>query len=144
MFGVHRSDLEFAEAGELGEVPLATVAARLVARAIDLLIVFAATYFPLMLFVEKTGTYLVALYVTFVVYDAIFTAKTGTPPGKRMGRIKVIDARTGAPPGWGTAVVRAVTLGVSVWIITAVIVFLDEERHRGVHDRLAGTLVVAS
>jgi uncharacterized RDD family membrane protein YckC len=144
MVGAHRSDLEFAEAGELGEVPLATLGARLAARVVDLLIVFVVTYFPLTLFIETTGTYLVALYVTLAVYDAIFTVKTGTPPGKRMGRIKVVNARTGAPPGWGAAVVRAVTVGLSVWIVTAVIVFLDEERHRGVHDRVAGTLVVAS
>jgi hypothetical protein len=36
------------------------------------------------------------------------------------------------------------TLGVSVWIVAAVSAFLDEERHRGVHDRVAGTVVVAS
>jgi uncharacterized RDD family membrane protein YckC len=144
MPATHRADQEFVELGDLGELPLATFGGRFVARVADFLIVFVPTYFPFRLFIEGFGTYVLTLLVTLAAYDAILTAKTGTSPGKRLARIKVVRDGTGALPGWGTAVSRAVVLTVTVWIISAVVALFDETRHRGVHDLVARTVVVAA
>ncbi len=143
MTGLHRADLEFGQVGDGPEVLLATLGGRFGARLIDLLIVFVLSYFPIRVFVEGALTHALILLVTIAVYEAITTARTGTSPGKRLVRIKIVRIRTGAPPGWGTALLRAVTMAVSLWIISAVVAFFDEKRHRGLHDRVSGTVVIA-
>jgi uncharacterized RDD family membrane protein YckC len=140
----HRLDQEFAQVGDLGEQPLATYGGRLLARLADLLIVFVPTYFPFKLFIEGNLAHLLAVLVTLTAYDAILTAKTGVSPGKRLARIKVVQTGTGAPPGWRRALVRALVLGVFTWLVNAVVAVADEHRHRGAHDRLAGTIVIAA
>ncbi|MEV4317960.1 RDD family protein [Actinocrispum sp. NPDC049592] len=143
MTGLHRPDLEFAQVGDRPGVLLATMGGRLGARLIDLLIVFVPSYFPIRVFVEGTLTHALILLVTIALYEAITTARTGTSPGKRLVRIKIVRIRTGAPPGWGMALLRAVIMALSGWVISAVVAFFDERRHRGLHDRVSGTVVIA-
>jgi uncharacterized RDD family membrane protein YckC len=144
MPAMHRSDQEFARVGTLGMVPLATLGSRLAARLADLLILFVPTYVVVAFVTEGGvwGTLLLSL-LEMIVYDAVLTAKTGATPGKRMFRVKVVRVGTGAAPGWTVALLRALAIGVPSWLVTAVVVLLDERTHRGQHDRLAGTVVIA-
>ncbi|MBP2319683.1 putative RDD family membrane protein YckC [Kibdelosporangium banguiense] len=125
-------------------MPLATLGSRLAARLIDLLILFIPTYVAVAVAVEGGlwGTLLLSL-LEMVVYDALLTANTGATPGKRMLRIKVVRVGTGAPAGWTASFLRALAIGVPSWLVTAVVVLLDERTHRGQHDLLAGTVVIA-
>jgi uncharacterized RDD family membrane protein YckC len=144
MPAVHRSDVEVAEVGELGEAPLATYGSRIAARLVDALIVYVPVYFPLVFFVHGFGMSALIYMAVLVVYDVVFTARTGATPGKRFTRIKVVSASTGAPPGWVRAVARALALGVLTWAVNGLVALFDERRHRGLHDRVAGTLVLAA
>ena len=143
MPAVHRSDVEFAEVGELGEVPLATYGGRILARLVDAVIVFVPIYFPLVFFVHGLLMSVLVFSAVMVVYDAAFTARTGVTPGKRIARIKVVRAATGVPPGWGRSVLRAVVLGALTWVVNGIVALFGEQLHRGVHDFAVGTLVIA-
>jgi uncharacterized RDD family membrane protein YckC len=140
----HRSDQEFAQVGDLGMVPLATLGSRFAARLADLLILFVPTYVVLAFVMESGvwGTLLLSL-LEMMVYDAVLTANTGATPGKRMLRVKVVRLGTGAAPGWPAALLRALAIGVPSWLVTAVVVLFDERTHRGQHDLMAGTVVIA-
>ncbi|MET0234689.1 MAG: RDD family protein [Kibdelosporangium sp.] len=144
MPATHRFDQEFAQVGALGEVPLATFGSRLAARLVDLLILYVPTYVVLS-FVFETGALAIALIclLEMVVYDTLLTANTGATPGKRMARIRIVRHDTGAPAGWGKSFLRSVVIGVFTWLIMAIVALADERTHRGLHDRLAGTVVIA-
>ena len=94
------------------------------------------------------------------VYEIVGTARWGQTLGKRFVGIRVVERGTGRPPGWGRAVVRwslpAVAI-VTEGLITGVggvvgqlvflVVYLPvawDPLARGLHDRLAGTVVVDS
>jgi uncharacterized RDD family membrane protein YckC len=141
--GAHRADLEFAEVGDLGRVPLATYGARSAARMVDFLIVFVPAYFPIAFVAGSFWGRVLLVAVALALYDVIMTARTGATPGKRLARIKIVRAADGKPPGWGRTLVRAVVLGAPGWVIIAVTALFDERLHRGLHDRAAGTVVIA-
>lgn len=143
MPAVHRADQEFAEVGELGRVPLATYGARVAARLVDLLIVFVPAYFPIAFAAGSFWGKVLFMAIALALYDVIMTARTGATPGKRLARIKIVRAADGRPPGWGRTLVRAVVVGVPGWVIIAVTALFDERLHRGLHDRAAGTVVIA-
>jgi uncharacterized RDD family membrane protein YckC len=140
----HRSDQEFARVGPLGTIPLATLGSRLAARLVDHAILFVPSYFVLSFVYGGSGWGIVLLLVLeMVVYDALLTANTGATPGNRILRIRVVRADTGAAPGWLRSLLRAVVFGVFGPLIVAVVALSDERTHRGLHDRLAGTVVIA-
>lgn len=143
MVARHRADMEPAEIGGLGTVQLATYGGRLAARLVDFLIVFVPAYFPVAFVMGGFWGRVLGLALCLAVYDAILTARTGATPGKRLARIKIVRAADGKPPGWGRTLVRAVVLGVPGWVIIAVTALFDERLHRGLHDRAAGTVVIA-
>jgi uncharacterized RDD family membrane protein YckC len=125
-------------------VALATPGSRFAARLADLAILFVPSYFVLSFVFEGSvwGITLLLLLET-VVYDALLTANTGATPGKRILRIKVVRADTGVPAGWVRSLVRAVVIGVFGWLIVAVVALFDERTYRGLHDLVAGTVVIA-
>jgi uncharacterized RDD family membrane protein YckC len=140
----HRSDQDFAQVGELGVVPLATLGSRLAARLADLLILFVPTYFVFVVILGG-GVWGISLLLVLetAVYDAVLTANTGATPGKRLLRIRVVRVSTGAPVGWVKSFPRAVVLGALGWLIIAIFALSDERNHRGLHDLAAGTVVIA-
>lgn len=145
MPATHRSDRQFAEVGPLGAVPLATLGGRLAARLCDLALLFVPVYlvFAVVLGARTLSVVLISAGA-LVVYDALLTAKSGATPGKRIANIKVVRTGTGGPVGLGRAVLRALVCAVSGWLITAVFALVDERTHRGLHDRLTGTVVIAT
>jgi uncharacterized RDD family membrane protein YckC len=78
-------------------------------------------------------------------YFVLFWSATGQTPGNRLLEIRVCRARDGAPPSAGQAVVRFVGL-----ILAAIPLFLGflpillDDRRRGMHDMLAGTVVLSA
>jgi uncharacterized RDD family membrane protein YckC len=78
-------------------------------------------------------------------YFVLFWSTGGQTPGNRLLEIRVSRARDGAPPSLGKAVVRFVGL-----ILAALPIFLGflpilfDDRRRGIHDMLAGTVVVSA
>jgi uncharacterized RDD family membrane protein YckC len=144
MPATHRADQEFAEIGELGRVPLATYGGRFAARVVDFLVIYVPGYFPMLLFgPEGLLGQAVIWLVLMVLYDLFLMANTGATPGKRIARIKVVRADNGKPPGWGRTFVRAVFFAAPGWIVNAIVALFDERLHRGAHDRMADTLVIA-
>jgi uncharacterized RDD family membrane protein YckC len=89
------------------------------------------------------GAAVYALWLTG--YFVLFWSSTGQTPGDRLFEIRVCRARDGAPPSPGKAVVRLVGL-----ILAAIPLFLGylpillDDRRRGIHDMLAGTVVVSA
>jgi uncharacterized RDD family membrane protein YckC len=68
---------------------------------------------------------------------------TGRSPSKQAMGIRVVRADTGAPPGWSVGLIR--TLGYCLswgffWI--GCLWALFDEKHRALHDLMAGTIVV--
>jgi uncharacterized RDD family membrane protein YckC len=87
----------------------------------------------------------VAYGLWVVGYFALFWSATGQTPGNRLLQIRVCRAVDGAPVGLGTAVLRFVGLVIAALPLFAgfVPIVLDDRR-RGAHDFLAGTVVVSA
>ena len=94
----HRADQEFVRAGSLGDVPLATFGGRAVARLCDLAILFVPTFLVAGVVLGGSGwTVLLLVAAEFVVYDAVLMPRSGSTPGKRVARIKVVRRDSGKP-----------------------------------------------
>lgn len=100
---------------------------------------------PLLGYVLVTAAWLVA----FVVDETRTVAGPGTP-GHRLAGLVVVDRATGAAPTTRASFVRALVLGLSMfvplgWPALAVSLWMlrNDPEARTVHDRAAGTVVVA-
>jgi uncharacterized RDD family membrane protein YckC len=90
--------------------------------------------------------------VVATVYEVTFLAVRGQTPGKDLLNLRVIDASTGEPPSWRSAFVRTLPFTVlrlvpGLVLGTAVVGVMGvttpwDPRNRGVHDIIAGTIVV--
>ncbi len=137
------------------DVPYAGVATRTVALVIDVAIVHAVVLVGaglLGLVASLVGDlrpdWLVealvgagwALSVTF--YFVLFWSVTGQTPGLRAMRLRVV-AHDGRPPSLGRALIRLVGLLLAIVPLFAGFVpILFDARRRGLHDYLAGTVVL--
>jgi uncharacterized RDD family membrane protein YckC len=98
-----------------------------------------------------------AALLAFCAYHALSTTKTGSTLGKRAWKLSVVDVATGRPPtlvAAGGRLLFWVALGVVLslatprWVGSALLWALllyplvFDPNHRGLHDRLAGTMVV--
>ncbi|MEY9212071.1 RDD family protein [Thermobifida halotolerans] len=77
------------------------------------------------------------------------TARSGQTPGKRILKIRVVDAATGQPPTKGSAAARTALLLLMNalpfgGVLNVVLAVIDEPRQRSIHDRAAATLVVTA
>ena len=86
-----------------------------------------------------------ALYLLWtVVYFATFWSTTGQTPGDRVMQIRVCLAN-GDRLTAGRSVVRLIALTLAaIPLFAGFLLILFDERRRGLHDMLAGTVVVAS
>lgn len=127
---------------------LAEPGTRIVARLIDVVIMFIAAFIiALVVGVEDNQIGLQLLFAAAgVIYEVGFTALKGGTPGKTIMGIGVTTTAGVRPPGWGPAVIRWVVtaipcVGLVVFIVSLVFLFTDAQ-HRTVGDRAASTLVV--
>ena len=87
----------------------------------------------------------VIFFLWTIGYFATFWSTTGQTPGGRLMRIRVCRADTGEPIGFGRAVLRLVYLTLAaIPLLAGFVPILFDERRRGLHDMLAGTVVVSA
>lgn len=137
--------------------PRAGTGLRATARIADVVLVMVPTWLllaPLLLIVlpnARTTTFVttVAAWTVVVGYETVFTTLSGQTIGKRALGIRVVMAGTDRAPPKGPSLTRAAlpvllglpTLGIG-WLVPYLWAIWDPD-HRGLHDRLAGTEVVA-
>ena len=81
--------------------------------------------------------------VVSIAYFPFFWARGGQTPGMKLFRLRVVRDRDGGPISGGQAVMRL----VGYWINSAVLYIgfawiLVDQRRRGWHDLIAGTVVI--
>jgi uncharacterized RDD family membrane protein YckC len=77
-------------------------------------------------------------------YFVTFWSSTGETPGNRLMRIRVCVADSGAPPHPLRALARLGALILAVIpLFAGLLPILVDDRRRGLHDMVAGTVVVA-
>jgi uncharacterized RDD family membrane protein YckC len=86
------------------------------------------------------------------VYNTVAVALWGRTVGKLVARCKVVRVDTGGPTGWWYAAIRALVVSLA-WAVpylalaAAMVVYgyaVLDPRQQGLHDKAAGTLVVAA
>jgi uncharacterized RDD family membrane protein YckC len=74
-------------------------------------------------------------------YFVTFWSTVGQTPAMRMMDIRIVSA-DGTPPGAGRSIVRLVGLGLAIIpFFAGFLPVLVDDRRRGIHDMLAGTVV---
>jgi uncharacterized RDD family membrane protein YckC len=80
--------------------------------------------------------------VVVVSYFVLFWTLAGATPGMRLMRMRVVDGR-GDPPGLGRAALRLVgAVLAAIPLFAGYLLVLVDDRRRGLHDMIAGTVVV--
>jgi uncharacterized RDD family membrane protein YckC len=75
-------------------------------------------------------------------YFVLFWSTAGRTPGMRLMGLRVMDA-AGRHPGVGRSLVRLIGLGLCIVpLFAGFLTVLVDDRRRGLHDFLAGTVVV--
>jgi len=94
------------------------------------------------------GDHQVVTIVGFAVWEILYFAQPWSASGKSLGMaiVGIRVVRTdGSPVGFGRAVLRVVTLPLSiVFALIGVLMILVQPERRAVHDLIAGTAVVYS
>jgi uncharacterized RDD family membrane protein YckC len=136
----------------------AGIVTRITAFLIDI-VVSAALYLLLLVLIRlgvefvsnhtiTWGDHQVVTIVGFAVWEILYFALPWSASGKSLGMaiVGIRVVRTdGSPVGFGRAVVRIVTLPLSiVFALIGVLMILVQPEHRAVHDLIAGTVVVYS
>jgi uncharacterized RDD family membrane protein YckC len=136
-------------------VPYAGIATRALALALDVavvqVVVFAtgavlALVGSLVFELDATTGAKVAAACGWILavdgYFVLFWATAGQTPAMRLMEIRVM-APDGAPPGIGRSIVRLIGLGLAIIpLFAGFLPVLVDDRRRGLHDMLAGTIVV--
>ncbi|WP_344586726.1 RDD family protein, partial [Kitasatospora paracochleata] len=118
------------------KVERAQEAARLAGRHTQVWLVDSVT-------LGKFGALLGVLVLLGVVYEILPTSRTGQTFGKRLARIKVVDAAGSRPPRVGRSVARWLVRQVGVLLVLGLLSpLLDRRTRRAWHDRAARTRVV--
>jgi uncharacterized RDD family membrane protein YckC len=84
---------------------------------------------------------ILGLTVGHVAYFVILQRRSGRTPGKRLARIRVVDA-AGSTPSTGALVKRTVPLLIEYFYVIAFIAMIASERRQRFGDRWADTYVV--
>jgi uncharacterized RDD family membrane protein YckC len=87
----------------------------------------------------------VAYVLWLVGYFVVFWSTTGQTPGNRLLEIQVRRAADGTPASAGAALLRFIGLILAALpLFAGFLPILLDDRRRGVHDMLAGTVVVTA
>jgi uncharacterized RDD family membrane protein YckC len=87
----------------------------------------------------------VAYVVWTVAYFVVFWSTTGQTPGSRLLQVRVCRSDDGAVLRPGQAVVRLIALTLAALpLLTGFLPILVDDRRRGLHDMIAGTVVVTA
>jgi uncharacterized RDD family membrane protein YckC len=139
---------------------LATVGQRAVGFAADVALAGTVLLTPGMLLAGAVNrndlgpglTRLLAVvgFVFLAIYEVVPTALFGRTPGKAIVATRVVNIGDGRPPGWKRSILRwvlpalAFQVHVVGWALAVLLrgVLVVDPLRRGVHDRLAGTIVV--
>jgi uncharacterized RDD family membrane protein YckC len=146
-----------ATAGDMSDpgVPYAGIATRAIGLAVDVLIVQVIVFAGgavLALVASLVGGFeldtvarilaAVAWATTVFAYFVTFWATVGQTPGMRTMDLRVMTAQ-GEPPGVGRSIVRVIGLGLAIIpLFAGFLPILVDDRRRGLHDMLAGTVVL--
>lgn len=117
---------------------------RLGAGMIDLLIIFLLlVVFYIFFWDVDTGFELITWTIFIVAYNVFFLSIYSSTPGKMIFGLSVVDSETGRKISSKKALKRA-----SLYLVSSVIlgvgflkIAFDKEKHRALHDDLAGTVV---
>jgi uncharacterized RDD family membrane protein YckC len=86
--------------------------------------------------------YLLVLVVT-IGYQIYFWGTSGSTPGMRMFRLRVVDAVSGGPIGFSRATIRWLMTLVNSWACYIGWIWVAfDPRKQGWHDKVANTVVV--
>ena len=124
------------------EERLAPISTRAAARVVDLGLLVG----PALAAAVMIGDAALALAIYLVLgalgfsQDLVGTAVRGQSLGKRLLRIRVVRMEDGGAPGWERAYLRTWVAVLFPVVLTAA----WDERRQGMHDKWAGTLVVAA
>jgi uncharacterized RDD family membrane protein YckC len=139
---------------------LATVGQRAVGFAADAAVAGTVLLTPGMLLegavtLESLGPGLARLlalvaFLFLAVYELVPTALWGRTPGKAIVGTRIVGIGDGRPPGWKRAILRWILPALALqvqgvgWVIALLLraALAADPLHRGLHDRLAGTIVV--
>jgi uncharacterized RDD family membrane protein YckC len=82
--------------------------------------------------------------VLVIAYSVYFVGTKGATPGKKMMKLKVIMQDGQYPIGYGKAFLRVIGYMISglICYIGFLMIAFDKEQHKGLHDKIAGTLVI--
>jgi len=89
---------------------------------------------------DPTGS-IVQILISLVVYVA-FWATSGQTPGKKMARIRVVDAKTLERASWPKLTLRFVGYFLSLITLVGFFVGLLRRDRRTLHDLISGTAVI--
>jgi uncharacterized RDD family membrane protein YckC len=156
-----------------GMPPLAPFGKRVLARLIDMIIVFVPLILISLIFGGIEGNYggddwddvtdrvnsgeqwlwsLISL-VAYVGYDTLMTAKNnGQTVGKKIMKLRTAMLNDGRVPDVGSSVLRAAVLWVPAlvccycvwWFVIVITVYVDKPYRQGLHDKAGKTVVVSA
>ena len=153
------SEYDVTSAEEKQDQELASILQRVGGALIDGLLTSMVVVVPLLLGLIEVdrlevglpAPILLGLFLFGALYTIVPTAVWGQTPGKIAVGTRVVVEADGSLPGWRRAVLRWALPGVlgrlpnnlGLWISLAVMASLVvDPRRRGLHDRLAGTIVI--
>lgn len=86
----------------------------------------------------------IIMFVVSVGYQLYFVGAKGATPGKKIMKLKVTLPDGTFPIGYGKAFLRMIGYIVSgaICYIGFLMIAFDKEQHRGLHDKIAGTVVI--
>lgn len=86
----------------------------------------------------------ILIAVISIGYQLYFVGAKGGTPGKKIMKLKVTLPDGTFPIGYGKAFLRMIGYAISgaICYIGFLMIAFDKEQHRGLHDKIAGTVVI--
>ena len=152
------SDLDGVPGAEERTQEVASIGQRVAGALIDGLLISMVVVIPLLLgFVtwerlerDVPESIVLGLFSFSAIYTIVPTAIWGQTAGKLAVGARVVTVADGSVPGWWRSVMRWTLPGlagrlpyVGLWVSVVIIAtVIGDPRRRGLHDRLAGTIVL--
>ncbi len=93
--------------------------------------------------IAMVGSYILMMIIS-LAYQLIFIGRKGATPGKKFMKLRVTFPDGTYPIGIGKAFLRLIGYMISsaICYIGFLMIIFDKEQHRGLHDKIAGTVVI--